>query len=104
MTSSVTDVVFSPTVHSVYFLTVENRYKAPVNILASSFQEGQWTLRPHFGRAAGSKVFEMKQLQLLKSCEVDEHILSINGIFFWISFFLRYMESCLVLAQVAFDL
>jgi len=38
MTSSVIDVVLSPTVPSVYFLTVENWYKAPVKILARLFR------------------------------------------------------------------
>ena len=37
VTSSVTDVVLSPTVSSVYFVTVRNVYEAPVKILARWF-------------------------------------------------------------------
>jgi len=40
MTLPVTDVVLSPTVPSVYILTVEKYYKAPVKILASLFRRG----------------------------------------------------------------
>ena len=38
MTSSVTDVVLSLTVPSIYFLTIENWCKAPLKILASLFR------------------------------------------------------------------
>jgi len=41
MTLSVTDV----------FPTVENRYKAPVKILASLYRGGAWFLRSHSGCA-----------------------------------------------------
>jgi len=45
MTPSVTDVVLSPTVASVYFLTVGNWYEAPIITLASVF----WWSRGLFG-------------------------------------------------------
>jgi len=44
MTSSVTDVVLSSTVPSVYFLTVKNSCKEPVKILASLFPGGMSSL------------------------------------------------------------
>ena len=45
----VNDVVFSPTVPFVYFLTVENWNKAPVKLLASLFRGRSWSLPPHSG-------------------------------------------------------
>jgi len=38
VTSSVTDVVLSPTVPSFYFIIVENGYKAPIKFLAGLFR------------------------------------------------------------------
>jgi len=55
MTSSVTDVVSSLTVPSVYFLTVDNLYKAPAKFLGSLFRDGPWTLRPHPGFATNHR-------------------------------------------------
>ena len=56
--SSVTDVVVSATFPSVYFLTVENWYKAPAKILASFFRGGAWPPRPHSGFATGWQLDE----------------------------------------------
>jgi len=54
MTSSVTDVVLSPTVTSVYFLTTENWYKVPAKIWAILFRGRPWPLRIHSGCATVS--------------------------------------------------
>jgi len=51
MTPSVTDVVLSPTVTSVYFLTAENLYKVPAKIWAILFRGRPWSLRSHSGCA-----------------------------------------------------
>jgi len=51
MTSSVTDVVLSPTVTSVYFLTAENWYKVPAKIWEILFRWRPWPLRSHSGCA-----------------------------------------------------
>ena len=51
MTSSVTDIVLSTTVPSIYFPTVKNWCKTPVKISASLFREEPWPLRPNSGCA-----------------------------------------------------
>ena len=51
----VNDVVLSPTVPPVYFLTVENWYKAPAKILASLCRGRTRHLRPHSGCATAAK-------------------------------------------------
>jgi len=61
MTSSVTAVVLSPTVPSVYFLTVENWYKAPLKILECFF----WSM-------ASSASFWLRHWP--EVCEVSEYM------------------------------
>jgi len=54
MTSSVTDVVLSPTGTFVYFLTAENLYKVPAKIWAIFFRGRPWPLRSHSGCATAT--------------------------------------------------
>jgi len=54
MTSSVIDVVLSPTVTSVYLLTAENWYKVPAKSWAILFQGRPWPLRSHSGWATAT--------------------------------------------------
>jgi len=51
MTSSVTDVVLSPSVTSLYFLTAENWYKVPAKFWTILFGGRPWPLRSHSGCA-----------------------------------------------------
>jgi len=51
MTSSVIDVVLSPTVTFAYFLTAENWYKVPAKIWAILCWGRPWPLRYHSGCA-----------------------------------------------------
>ena len=54
MTSSVTDASVTDV-----FLTVKNRYKTPVKILASLFRRESWPLRPHSGSATAAICIQM---------------------------------------------